>query len=82
MPNHPSTTARLTAVQSYLEDEFPGHVEAARENVIVVSHDGIRHQVVLEPTFLKQCPHEKDFEGRNLTVNLAKPREQSRSSRW
>ena len=56
MPNHPSTTARLTAVQSYLEEEFPGHVEEARANVIVVSHDGIRHHVVLQPTFLHLCP--------------------------
>ena len=56
MPNHPSTTAPLTAVQSYLEDEFPGRVEEVKENVIAVSHDGIRHHVVLESTFLKQCP--------------------------
>jgi hypothetical protein len=56
MPNHPSTNARLTAVQSYLEEEFPGHVEAARANVIVVSHDGIRHHVVLQPSFLHLCP--------------------------
>jgi RNA recognition motif-containing protein len=26
--------------------------------------------------------HEKDFEGRNLRVNVAKPREERRSSRW
>jgi RNA recognition motif-containing protein len=26
--------------------------------------------------------HEKDFDGRNLTVNLAKPREQRRPQRW
>jgi hypothetical protein len=56
MPNHPSPTARLTAVQSYLEEVFPGHVEAARENIIIVSHDGVRHQVVLQPAFLQQCP--------------------------
>ncbi len=35
MPNHPSTTARLTAVESYLEEEFPGRVEAAKENVFM-----------------------------------------------
>ena len=52
MPNPPSTTACLTAVQSYLEEEFPGCVEAARENVIGVSLDGICHHVVLQPTFL------------------------------
>jgi hypothetical protein len=56
MLNHASKTACLTAVQAYLEDEFPGHVEEAKENVIVVSHDSIRHHIVLEPTFLKQCP--------------------------
>ena len=26
--------------------------------------------------------HEKDFDGRNLTVNLAKPREQRQPHRW
>lgn len=56
MPRHPSTTARITAVQSYLEEEFPGRVQEAKENVIVVSHDGIRHHVVLQPTFLHLCP--------------------------
>jgi hypothetical protein len=52
----PNTTARLTAVQSYLEGAFPGHVEQARGNVITVSHDGVRHHVVLQPAFLQQCP--------------------------
>ena len=56
MPNHPSTTARLTAVESYLEEEFPGHVEAAEEHVLIISHHDLRHHVVLEPTFLQQCP--------------------------
>ena len=56
MPNHPSTAARLTAVQTYLEEAFPGRVEETKENVIVVSHDGIRHHVVLQPTFLHLCP--------------------------
>ena len=56
MPKHPSTTARLAAVQTYLEEAFPGRVEEARENVIAVSHDGIRHHVVLQPTFLHLCP--------------------------
>ena len=56
MPKHPSTTARLTAVQAYLEEEFPGRVEEAVENVIVVSHDSVRHHVVLQPTFLHLCP--------------------------
>ena len=56
MLNHPSTTARLTAVQSYLAEEFPGCVEAARKNVIVVSHGDIRHHVVLQPSFVHLCP--------------------------
>jgi hypothetical protein len=56
MTNHPRTTACLKAAQSYLEKEFPGHVEAAIENVIAVSQDGIRHHVVLQPAFLQHCP--------------------------
>ena len=56
MSNHPSTTVNLAAVQSYLEEEFPGRVEAAKKNVIVVSHEGIRHHVVLQPSFLHLCP--------------------------
>lgn len=31
MPKPPSTTARLTAGQRYLEDEYPGHVEKVSE---------------------------------------------------
>ena len=56
MATHSRTTARLKAVQSYLEAEFPGPVEAAIENVITVSHDDIRHHVVFQPAFLQQCP--------------------------
>jgi hypothetical protein len=56
MSNHPSRTAHLTAVESYLEEEFPGHVEETEDNVYIISHQGISHRVVLEPTFLKQCP--------------------------
>ena len=56
MANPPSTTARLQAVESYLEAEFPGGVEAAIENVIAVSHGGIRHHIVLQPAFLQPCP--------------------------
>ena len=56
MPNHPSRAARLTAVECYLNEEFPGHVEEAKDNIFVISHLGIRHHVVFEPTFLKQCP--------------------------
>jgi hypothetical protein len=56
MPAHPSTTARITAVQSYLEEEFPGCVEVAQKHVIVVFHDGIRHHVVLQPSFVHLCP--------------------------
>ncbi len=47
-------TARLAAVVSYLEEEFPGHVEEVKENKFIISHHGIRHHVVLDPTFLKQ----------------------------
>ncbi len=56
MPNHPSRAARLTAVECYLDREFPGHVEEAKDNVFIIYHRGIRHHIVLEPTFLKQCP--------------------------
>ena len=56
MPNHPRTTARLTAVQSYLEEEFPGRVEEAKDNLFIISHDGIRHHVVLQPSFVHLCP--------------------------
>ena len=55
MPTHPTTIARLTAVLSYLEEAFPGRVEAAPENVIVVSHQGLRHHIVLQPSFLHLC---------------------------
>ena len=48
---------RLQAVQSYLEIEFPGQVDGIIENSIVVSHNGIRHYVVLQPTFLNLCPN-------------------------
>ena len=56
MPKHPGTTAHLTAVHAYLEEEFPGRVQDGEENVIVVSHDGVRHHVELQPTFLHLCP--------------------------
>jgi hypothetical protein len=56
MPNHPNTTAHLTAVQSYLEEEFPGRVEGAQGNRFIISHDGIRHHVVLQPSFVDLCP--------------------------
>jgi hypothetical protein len=56
MTQHPSRTTRLKAVASYLEQEFPGHVEAATENDFMISHQGMQHHVVLDPTFLKQCP--------------------------
>jgi hypothetical protein len=56
MANYVRTTTRLQAIQSYLETEFPGCVEAAIENVIAVSHAGIRHHIVLQPAFLQQCP--------------------------
>jgi len=55
MANHPRTTACLKAAQSYLEAEFPGQVETASETEITVSHDDVRHHIVLQPEFLKQC---------------------------
>lgn len=56
MPNRQSTTTCLTAVQSYLEEEFPGRVEEAKDNLFVISLDGIRHHVILQPSFLRLCP--------------------------
>lgn len=56
MANYPRTSACLKAVQAYLEEEFPGHVETANENVIKVSHDGTCHHVTLQPEFLQKCP--------------------------
>ena len=55
MTNHSRTTVCLKAAQSYLEAEFPGQVEAASETEITVSHDDVRHHIVLQPEFLKQC---------------------------
>lgn len=55
MAIHSQTTTCLKAAQSYLEAEFPGQVEAASETEITVSRDGVRHQIVLQPEFLKQC---------------------------
>lgn len=56
MSNRTGKAARLTSVASYLEQEFPGHVEAAQNNGFMISHEGMQHHVVLDPTFLKQCP--------------------------
>ena len=79
MLKHPSTTAHLAEVQSYLEEEFPGRVEAAVENVIVVSHDGIRHHVVLQPTFLHLCPdHIRAIRESELTDYMREARSQER----
>jgi hypothetical protein len=50
-------SASLKAIQIYLEEEFPGQVEAAVENVIHVSHHGARHYVTLQAEFLKACPN-------------------------
>ncbi len=56
MSNHPSRAARLTAVKRYLDGEFSEQVVDADDNVFIISYRGIRHHVVLEPAFLKQCP--------------------------
>lgn len=55
MTNRSRTTVCLKAAQSYLEAEFPGQVEAASETEITVSHDDVRHHIVLQSEFLKQC---------------------------
>lgn len=55
MAIHPQTTACLQAAQSYLEAEFPGQVDAVSETEITVSHDDVRHHIVLQPEFLQQC---------------------------
>lgn len=79
MPNHPSTTARLTAVQSYLEEEFPGCVEEAKDNLFIVSHDGIRHHVVLQPSFLHLCPdYMRALRESELTDYMREARSQAR----
>ncbi len=56
MSNRLSRATRIAAVESYLDEEFPGQVEGAKDHVFIISYRGIRHHVVLEPTFLKQCP--------------------------
>ncbi len=56
MTKPPRLTARLEAVRSYLESEFPEQVEGELDNVITVSHESIHHQIVLQPAFLQQCP--------------------------
>ena len=79
MLKHPSTTAHLAEVQSYLEEEFPGRVQETVENVIVVSHDGIRHHVELQPTFLRQCPdHIRAIRESELTDYMREARSQER----
>jgi len=79
MSNHPSQTARLTAVESYLEEEFPGHVEEVKDNVYIISYHGISHHVVFEPTFLKQCPdYTHALRQTDLTDYIREVRSQSR----
>ena len=53
MANHTGRTARLTAMASYLEQEFPGRVKAEKANEFMISHEGIHHQIVLDPVFIK-----------------------------
>jgi hypothetical protein len=52
------TFACLKAAQSYLEAAFPGQIEATSETEITISHDDVRHQIVLQPEFLKQCSND------------------------
>jgi hypothetical protein len=79
MPNHPSTTACLTAVQSYLEEEFPGRVKEAQDNLFIISHDGIRHHVVLQPSFVHLCPdYVRALRESELTDYMREARSQAR----
>jgi hypothetical protein len=55
MANYTRISACLEAAQAYLEEEFPGHVEVASENVITVSHHNTCHHVTLQPEFIKKC---------------------------
>lgn len=74
------TSARLAAVEAYLEGEFPGQVEEAQEgNVFIVSYRGTSHHVVLEPAFLKQCPdYVPALQESELADYLRETREQAR----
>lgn len=76
MTNHPSTTDRLIAMESYLEEEFPGHVEEVNRNVFIISYHDVRHHIVLDPTFLKRCP---DYAGALRETELADYMRESRS---
>lgn len=56
MSNQTSRTACFKAMASYLEQEFPGRVQAAKDNEFMISNKGIDHHVVLDPLFFKKCP--------------------------
>jgi hypothetical protein len=54
-------------------------VEEARENVIVVSHESIRHHVVLQPSFLYLCPdHSHALRENKLADSIREARFQAR----
>jgi hypothetical protein len=66
-------------VQSYLEEEFPGQVEEAQGNEFIISHDGIRHRVVLQPAFLQLCPdYMRAIRESELTDYMREARSQAR----
>jgi hypothetical protein len=50
-----ATDARFSAVQSYLEREFPGRVGKATEDSFEVLHGPGRHQVVIHPEVWQGC---------------------------
>ncbi len=80
MANSQRATARLAAVASFLEEEFPGRVEeAAEDNIFIISYRGVLHHVVLEPTFMKQCPdYIRALRDSEVVDYLRETREQSR----
>lgn len=79
MSNHTSRTACLMAVASYLEEEFPGHVKAAKDNEFRISHEGIHHHIILDPTFLKQySDYTKALRETDLADYLRESRSQAR----
>jgi len=55
MPRHQPNDARFSAIQHYLEREFPGRVERVAEHDFEVFHGSVRHQVVIHPEAWHRC---------------------------
>ena len=55
MHTHQAADARVSAVQTYLEQEFPGRVDKATEDSFEVLHGPVRHQVVIHPEAWQGC---------------------------